>query len=336
MGGQEIEFGEADLAAANVYDPALHEAPIVVGHPAGDAPAYGWVAGVAFSEDGLLATPAQVDRWIEACRYAARLCGGERPRPVPEVEKESLDSLRRGVYLRKALKKGAVVSRDDVYFAMPYCEGQLESGHWCEGIVCNGNLHQIGLGMFLYADEQDDFFPFAVFVPVGVVWNTYTRHDSTWDCMIAEHLSVSSNYRDEEEIYICPADIHPQPTYYTDNPAQKYRRRSYTCYTANSPGYPGPGSSAIGFHYDYGAFSPYGYRSKRVSEVTDPSNAYLACEKSRYISLYTYNVRGNIERSRTDGNWRPEDSPHSKDPWADFYTGENMLYADGRVTWLTR
>ena len=85
-------------------------------------------------------TPAQVDRWIEACLYAAKLCGGQQPRTVPAAEKESLDSLRRGVYLRKVLKKGAEVTRDDVYFAMPYCDGQLESGHWREGIICDADV----------------------------------------------------------------------------------------------------------------------------------------------------------------------------------------------------
>lgn len=39
---------EADLAAsAAAYDPALHEAPHVVGHPKDNAPAYGWVKRLA-------------------------------------------------------------------------------------------------------------------------------------------------------------------------------------------------------------------------------------------------------------------------------------------------
>lgn len=39
------EFSEADIdAIAAAYDPALREAPLVVGHPAANAPAYGWVA----------------------------------------------------------------------------------------------------------------------------------------------------------------------------------------------------------------------------------------------------------------------------------------------------
>ncbi|OYW21050.1 MAG: hypothetical protein B7Z43_11640, partial [Sphingomonas sp. 12-62-6] len=50
----DIRAAEADLAAtAAAYDPAKFEAPIVVGHPALDAPAYGWVRGLAFAEGTL-------------------------------------------------------------------------------------------------------------------------------------------------------------------------------------------------------------------------------------------------------------------------------------------
>ena len=60
--GVAFDFTEAQLqATADAYDPAKHEAPIVVGHPRQDGPAYGWVKSLAFSEDGLRAEPHQVD-----------------------------------------------------------------------------------------------------------------------------------------------------------------------------------------------------------------------------------------------------------------------------------
>jgi hypothetical protein len=62
MSGATLSFSEADLAAsAAAYDPAVHEAPMVVGHPAADGPAYGWVKGLAFADAGLQAEPSQVD-----------------------------------------------------------------------------------------------------------------------------------------------------------------------------------------------------------------------------------------------------------------------------------
>lgn len=61
MSGAALSFSETDLAAtAAAYDPAKHEAPLVVGHPKHDDPAYGWVKSLAFA-DGLDAEPHQVD-----------------------------------------------------------------------------------------------------------------------------------------------------------------------------------------------------------------------------------------------------------------------------------
>ena len=74
MNGLTLEFSESDLAAsAAAYDPAKHEAPIVIGHPKHDDPAYGWVKSLATADDGLQAEPHQVDaafaELVEAGRY---------------------------------------------------------------------------------------------------------------------------------------------------------------------------------------------------------------------------------------------------------------------------
>jgi hypothetical protein len=62
MSGAALSFSESDLqACANAYDPAKHEAPIVVGHPKHDGPAYGWVNKLSFAEGGLEADPHQVN-----------------------------------------------------------------------------------------------------------------------------------------------------------------------------------------------------------------------------------------------------------------------------------
>jgi len=55
MSGQVIEFTATDVAAiAAAYDPAVHEAPHVVGHPTTDGPAYGWVGALAVNASGRL------------------------------------------------------------------------------------------------------------------------------------------------------------------------------------------------------------------------------------------------------------------------------------------
>lgn len=74
MHGNSLSFGESDIAdMATAYDPALSEAPIVVGHPKASAPAFGWIASLTTNGDRLLATPKQVDpafaELVRAGRY---------------------------------------------------------------------------------------------------------------------------------------------------------------------------------------------------------------------------------------------------------------------------
>lgn len=61
--GVERTFTADDIKAmADGYDPALREAPLCVGHPAGDLPAYGWVKGLGVNADGRLTMdPHQVE-----------------------------------------------------------------------------------------------------------------------------------------------------------------------------------------------------------------------------------------------------------------------------------
>jgi hypothetical protein len=60
--GRTLTFAASDLeATARAYDPQKHEAPLVVGHPATDAPAYGWAERLAVDQGALEALPCQVD-----------------------------------------------------------------------------------------------------------------------------------------------------------------------------------------------------------------------------------------------------------------------------------
>ena len=82
-------------------------------------------------------TPEQVRARIDACLDARAICGGEERAPAPVDEKKSLQSLMRGVYAKRDLQKGRLVKRDDVFFAMPLQDSQLNSGQWFDGIVAD-------------------------------------------------------------------------------------------------------------------------------------------------------------------------------------------------------
>jgi len=60
--GTTLDFSEEQLAASiAAYDPAKHEAPLVIGHPKDNGPAYGWVSGLSFAEGEVVADTAQVN-----------------------------------------------------------------------------------------------------------------------------------------------------------------------------------------------------------------------------------------------------------------------------------
>ena len=90
--GTERTFTPADLAGmASSYATERHEAPLVVGHPHTDAPAWGWVKALKTVGDRLVAIPDQVpaafSEAVAAGRYkkvsAAFYAPTDRHNPVP-------------------------------------------------------------------------------------------------------------------------------------------------------------------------------------------------------------------------------------------------------------
>lgn len=62
MHGTKQPFTQSDLAACvKAYDPSVHEAPLVIGHPKTEDPAWGWVKTLSLDGADLNAEPGQVD-----------------------------------------------------------------------------------------------------------------------------------------------------------------------------------------------------------------------------------------------------------------------------------
>jgi hypothetical protein len=92
MNGKDYEFSEADLdKTVAAYDPALSEAPCVIGHPEIDAPAYGWAERLERDGELLWAKPravaAQFAEWVRQGFYRKISAAFYPPEtsPVPGV-----------------------------------------------------------------------------------------------------------------------------------------------------------------------------------------------------------------------------------------------------------
>ncbi|HIE88247.1 MAG TPA: cupin domain-containing protein [Gammaproteobacteria bacterium] len=84
-----------------------------------------------YSANAYSATPQQVQSWLANAQEAFAFCGvsGQRADPT-DAEKESLFSLRRGIFLNKDLAEGSEVSAEDVYMAFPTQPGQITANDW--------------------------------------------------------------------------------------------------------------------------------------------------------------------------------------------------------------
>lgn len=75
--------------------------------------------------------PGQIDIWFKAFLKAKEMCGGspDTKRIAPEKETQYLDALVRGVYAKRDLPKGYIISNEklneDIYLAVPLQKGQI-------------------------------------------------------------------------------------------------------------------------------------------------------------------------------------------------------------------
>jgi len=77
------------------------------------------------------ANPEQIRRWLEAARYAFKVCGESTNRLPPNpAEIEGLRSLRRGIFVRRDIAVGETITNNDIYFAFPPEDGQITANDW--------------------------------------------------------------------------------------------------------------------------------------------------------------------------------------------------------------
>jgi N-acetylneuraminate synthase len=69
-----------------------------------------------------------VYKWVEAILRARKICGDYGRKYISQEELQSMNELARGCYASVPIKKGEVLTRDKVFFAMPCTSDQTTSG----------------------------------------------------------------------------------------------------------------------------------------------------------------------------------------------------------------
>lgn len=76
-------------------------------------------------------TPEQADAWLSAAAYTVMVCGeGQTRLPENKAERDSLRSLRRGMFAKQPIKTGQRITRDDFYFAFPPNDSQFTANDY--------------------------------------------------------------------------------------------------------------------------------------------------------------------------------------------------------------
>ncbi len=82
------------------------------------------------------ASPEQVENWLDAAQKTYVLCGSDDRKLVTNpAEAASLRSLRRGVFVNRAVSAGETLSAKDVYFAFPPDDNQFTANDWSKYAV---------------------------------------------------------------------------------------------------------------------------------------------------------------------------------------------------------
>jgi len=79
-----------------------------------------------YAKNAYSATPEQVEKWLQSARFAVQVSGDIKSRPAAsEKELSDLRRFKRGVFAKRPIKKGEIVSRKDVFYAFPCQDNQI-------------------------------------------------------------------------------------------------------------------------------------------------------------------------------------------------------------------
>jgi sialic acid synthase SpsE/quercetin dioxygenase-like cupin family protein len=74
--------------------------------------------------------PEQTETWVQAVLRARSIVADTNTKQVSATERDSLQSLKRGVYATRSIRAGEEIGMEDVFFAMPCAPDQLSSGEF--------------------------------------------------------------------------------------------------------------------------------------------------------------------------------------------------------------
>jgi sialic acid synthase SpsE/mannose-6-phosphate isomerase-like protein (cupin superfamily) len=113
-------------------------------------------------------TPAQLERWLAAYKATRAMLGAPERIPTSPDEAKSLQELKRGVFVKTAIRKGEALAQDKVFFAMPVQPGQLISGQWRSDLAADRDyaVNEAISDAYSAAEVSDDQIVYQIMLQV--------------------------------------------------------------------------------------------------------------------------------------------------------------------------
>lgn len=131
-------YSDLDIGFSTHEDPDT-DIPVIISTALG-AKAFERHVGIATEKyplNSYSSSPQQIENWISSQQDATITLGSVERVPAKLEETETLRTLKRGIYSRREVNPGEVITQDDVYFAFPLeSEDQFWAGEKDFPLVC--------------------------------------------------------------------------------------------------------------------------------------------------------------------------------------------------------
>ena len=139
-------------------------------------------------------TPKQIDMWIKE-QIRSKKIFGKGEKQIQRSEIEDLNSLKRGVYLKRDIKKGNKITIDDVYFSIPLQENGMHSGMWKENLTLELDKKKdefIKKNEIIYDDQfnKNQILKKSIHVAKGILNEAKIFLNSDFEAEFSHHYGV--------------------------------------------------------------------------------------------------------------------------------------------------
>lgn len=149
--------------------------------------------------------PEQIDTWINNFFITKKIISGDN-KIIFEEEKNALDKLKRGIYVKQSLKSGHILTRDDIYFAIPFVEGQVDSGLWNNNLNLNKDIHKdkpLLISDVKSVKKEKNLIKNAVHSIKGILNEVNIHLNPEFEVEFSHHYGVQNFYKTGATIINC-------------------------------------------------------------------------------------------------------------------------------------